>query len=991
VNGGHEHGGGAALFDSLVSQLVEALPEVDVAGAGDTQRDALLHAAGAHPLVLLVDDLHELDEGSLLRLAALAHGAPPRRLLLVASAQLGAKQRAAEAFSVLRRHCASLALSALSREDTESLLGSIFGDVPNLALLGDCVFGAAAGNPGATLEILHALLARGVLRYEGGTWLLPGQLDAGDLPSSAAESCKQRVLGLSPLARRLAEVHALASHPSLSRSDYAAAATFVPAAAVDAAITELVSQHVLAGDGRAYVLSSRDWATALTEGLDGSSRAARHETLAELYAGQDGLRVERVHHLLEAGQVAAALDLLIELLGTAMAGTGILVMTNMSAPCVASILERALTAAEALHRRPRERYELRRGLFAIAIVSDEDNYFRTAPALLAQLRHDSGLDLYESITDATDPNERLMRALTQTSERYNATPPDERVCAPDEAIKGLAYYVAISIAIGVRTMDCGLIASLPCLLEPFVMLSPLLHAMWQNAIATRETSCDNRPEQGHRRWLEVSAALEKVSVTEMNYLDALRGAVMFGIASIEARLGVASVEERALVLDADPMQRESAMSLRRVARLHKGDFVRAEHFRKQAELLALQGSLRQMFTTTLPTELIAHALASDLTGIREAAEAIEPLAVRFPGWAGYRHLAAGYFERARGRLDAARRAFERGLAVSEPDAQDLRRCTGTWPRLESAYIETLVSLGLAQQAKERGVRALARCAELEVGMSSYMIRRALALAEARLGDYAAASDRLEGVSRELAAFGIRGLELGATYEARARIAIWAQDTEAIAHYGRLTANEYRYGQNSPLGARYERLLDEARTSGVTDLPDLVDVQTALTTANRRDPRVWADVVRERLDRASSAAERAAWALELLCEARAADIGHLYLQTGRGLELVASRGEGEADDKLRDFVTRYVTEQLGDEDHATVVETESAFQPSCSSGKRGGADQPALLTSQVGGTRVCVGAVVLEAGAGRVNTWKSQALLDALGDYLLRSGDALAAE
>ena len=58
----------------------------------------------------------------------------------------------------------------------------------------------------------------------------------------------------------------------------------------------------------------------------------------------------------------------------------------------------------------------------------------------------------------------------------------------------------------------------------------------------------------------------------------------------------------------------------------------------------------------------------------------------------------------------------------------------------------------------------------------------------------------------------------------------AADQGAIEEYGRLTANEYRHGEGSPLGARYERLMDEARSAGVHVLPQLTEFETKLTTA-----------------------------------------------------------------------------------------------------------------------------------------------------------------
>jgi hypothetical protein len=855
-----------SVANALLAQLVEALPEVafsnaeaekvasllfESVGTGTTSKPAprdlsaasgerpavqsalsrwLLRVSSGHPLVILVDDVHSADDASVAVLASLAWAARAKRLLLVVAAETGAAVRAADAFRVLRQDCAPLVLSALSRPETAALLTSVFGDVPNVALLSDRIDQLAAGNPRESLELAQWLVAKGVVRYEGGNWSLPSRLDVGDLPNNAEETFRERVGELSVLARSLAEAHALASHRAFSREDYARVAGAAASGPVDEAITELLSRRMLASDGRAYVLSHRGWSDALIAGLGQDTRTDRHRALAELYAKDDGLRLERAYHLLLGGREDLGLDLLMQLIEIAPASHGLLGLTQMSAGQIAVILDRALDSAQKLRRSPREAHEIGRSLASISVNTDDAYYLRAAPEWFARLKQDSGLAFYDEITDAASPADRLMRALTLASEQYAATAPADRVWSPEAAIRGLVTYVMISIAIGSRTQDGPLLMSLPSLLEPFAALSPIIAAIWKNALATRESNCDCLPERALVRWREVEAALANVGAGELSYVDALRGAIAYGIGLVEARLGLASAERRADVLDKDPFQRVSAMYLRKVARLHQGDFDGSERFRKRAELLALQASNRQMFTSTLVAELVAHAMASDLIGIRQAGDAIEPYAARYLGWQPYRHMADGCFEQCRGQLEAARKAFERGLLLCEPQPQGPPRSLGPWPRLEAAYIEVLVGLGLAAQAKARGDKALALCAERGIDAAALTIRRALALAEAKLGHHAQASERLEAVARELIAHGITGLELGATYEMRTRVAIWASDKLAIEEYGRLTANEYRHGEGSPLGARYERLMDEARSAGVHVLPQLTDFETKLTTS-----------------------------------------------------------------------------------------------------------------------------------------------------------------
>jgi hypothetical protein len=154
----------------------------------------------------------------------------------------------------------------------------------------------------------------------------------------------------------------------------------------------------------------------------------------------------------------------------------------------------------------------------------------------------------------------------------------------------------------------------------------------------------------------------------------------------------------------------------------------------------------------------------------------------------------------------------------------------------AAHVEALVGLERHEQARAAGESALALCRTLEIGIASLGIARALALAEAKLGAFDEAVARLEGVIQDQLALGVTGLHLGATYEARARVAIWRHDASGVEKFTRLTAREYRHGEGSPLGARYERLMHEAQRFGHDTAPLLDDPGTlpAWTAATQID-------------------------------------------------------------------------------------------------------------------------------------------------------------
>jgi hypothetical protein len=281
------------------------------------------------------------------------------------------------------------------------------------------------------------------------------------------------------------------------------------------------------------------------------------------------------------------------------------------------------------------------------------------------------------------------------------------------------------------------------------------------------------------------------------------------------------------------------------------------------------------------------------------------------------------------------------------------------------------------------------CRERQIVSAAFPIERALALAEARLGDYARASARIEAVIRALGELGVTGLELGASYEARARIAIWASDEAAIEEYGRLTAKEYRHGERSPLGARYERLMDEARHAGVQVLPQLTDFQTRLTTTFLSQQRSASTIVTARMALADTKQKRADCALRLLCENRSASAGQLYLQTAHGLEHAAAFGETAPSPAQYGFVYRYLSEQLDTADTATAISKgESAIGCGVSQwlAPDGAVYQALLLMGEFDGKRTCAGVALVQIGERTATEVAALQLSEALASYLLLVGD-----
>ena len=447
-------------------------------------------------------------------------------------------------------------------------------------------------------------------------------LDAAELPASGEQAYRQRVAALSPLARALMETQALASHDAFTRYEYAVLAADSDARRVDAALTELVARQVLQSDGERYTLARPDFARILAGAVERETREARHRTLAHLYGQAEGRTLSVTHHLLEGARPEAALDLIINRAEETENRNNPLTGLELDPDKLVPLFERALEASATLGRPPRDGHRLRAALTAVSVLSDNAVYHRHAPAWRAQLEYDSGLTLYAALDPALPPGERLKQAFEAAFARYVAADEHERVYRPDEAITMLVRYVVFSIAVGARTLDASLLASLPGLLEPFAPLSPLVDAMWQNAIATFEVNCGCLQEQARARTLDILARLEKVTEAELRHVDTIRAALSFCVGAIEAGLGIGTALDWADRLDSDPLQKVNAMHIRKIVHLQLGDAEAAERFRREAEMLAAAANSRQMFTGVHFHELGIYAAAGDLSALRQVMDEI---------------------------------------------------------------------------------------------------------------------------------------------------------------------------------------------------------------------------------------------------------------------------------------------------------------------------------------------------------------------------------
>jgi hypothetical protein len=861
-------------------------------------------AAKLEPLVLAVDDLQRIDEPSAAVIAALmdrsAHGRVFVALTVDSSAQ------ASQALDALSRRCEPLTLAALTLAQTEALFSSMFGDVPNIDRLAEDVHAIVGGNPRQSIALAQYLVDRGTITYEAGIWTLPSVLSEQDLPRSAEHAVRARLDRLGPLARRLAELHALSFVERLSDHHYRALAGGADAAAVDAAINELVAQQALTGDGNHFALANRIWRAALERGLDDDARSERHRALSVLFRAHS--EFAWIHHAFAAGgsDEFPALDALVSRYRTlSEAELHQLAQNGRLAPT----LERAIDVAQRLGRPRRDVEDLRHWLLGCSIMTaDSSYYWVSAPHVLAQLIHDTGLDLYRADADNPDSTARLQRALTKAFERHQSLPEPERVYRVDEAIPKLAEYVAFSIALGARAQDTALHASLPALLEPFAPLSPLLDALWQNAVGTYECSLCHY-ENARARWLEVYRKLEAVEAAPVQLVAAIRSAIAYVLGMLEAVFGLASAAKWADAMEGDASQRVAALYLRKIVRSEQGDWNGAAKLQRQAEVFALRARVPPLFNT-LSVEISAHAFARDLAGVKDVIERERVEAARYPGWIPFLREAEARFELISGNFEAALVAFEQLIEQITLGAEGPSTAVPVWVAARGGLCDALLGLDRPAEARASALEALAFCERTGIGNFASELVRLLAVAEARLGDFAGANARLDRLIAEQTALGVTGLRIGLVFEARAEIALWSGDRAAFETFAKLTAREYRYGAGSPVGARYDRLMREASRRGMQPSAASRELELA-TIADSGSLSSVPDLetsIRIALAGAASDAEKYQLALQLVCDPRAARGGHLYLALDGGPVLVASRALDSPAQRLTQCVAEYLDEE-----------------------------------------------------------------------------------
>ncbi|HET8935887.1 MAG TPA: AAA family ATPase, partial [Polyangiales bacterium] len=883
--------------------LLQVLPELDAASktqpnASELDRSRVLEAAralftlAAHEklAVIAVDDLHRVDEPSAACLALVAREASKHKLLIAATCESDAVVRAPVALKLYEDTALCISIGKLSTEQTEELVRSVFGSVPHVQLLAHELHAIAAGNPRDTLQLAQSLVDRGVVRYRSGGWSLPSNFEDAQLPSSMALATRRAFDALSLHTRALARLLSLAKDRALSFDECVSVHPQFTPQDLRAQLQELLRAQFVRYEADLVTIAHRSLHAALEQDMSQEELATQHQKLAEIFARRHDEQFRHAKHLLLAGESAAGLDALVAFAVAAQQRTddpleyGRLIQ---SLPVDwLDICNAALKLCVELHRPILDAFRIRLQLSGLlnvmgAPVSLGRDHLLV---LMQQLYEDSGLDHYATLDSSLDPGTRLKLALEFAKQRYEAKPEALRGLEPLLAIRALVRVELWTVGIVALAFDHSLCAAVPSI-APLRSLSPAIGVMEQLVLAVAARIA-GRQEYARSAYQQI---IQRVSEPDHAALDPsyhrfLRFGVMYGLALLEAGMGLASSLTWATELETEPLHEVNALQVRLLYDLWQGRVDESDQARERIELRRIQSSARQMGDGThLLWQVLAHAYSDDLTHLKQSTDALRAFALRHPGWLPVVDYATAEYHRIRGDMARAYEHLTRTMSVIAAGTHQI------WPHAAAAHVNALCALGRVREAVERGTADLIAAEQAGLQAHANYIRMALAVALAQDAKQLEAIELADRVIESFVAMGSTGLNLILAYDARSRVAIHGSNRADYNRFAEQCAEQCERCGSALLRGKLNRLTRFGATRALSPprrasgpMP-VAALETELT------------VIFTDCEHANARAERA---LQLLLTRSGASVGCLFLVTEDGPRPVACLG----DQHLRELTT-----------------------------------------------------------------------------------------
>jgi tetratricopeptide (TPR) repeat protein len=895
---------------------------------------------------LAVDDIQRCDEASAAVLAALARNPEQHALLCLCSLRTDEAIRVPLAIATLRDASSRMRIRGLSEEDTEALVRATFGNVSHADRLGRWLFNVTGGNPLHCTEIPRQLVNRGIIRYMEGGWVIDEGFDESALPQFLTDAMDDRIAQLPPHARALAET--LSVHGGeLPLELCVQLAEDVDEEGAFTALDYLLQEEILEGGGSSYRFGHDGIREALLRNLSEERRKRLHLRVGRTLEQAGEVEPEREGevgwHLLRGGD---------ELRGAVLlerAGRRLYELQSFADAM--PMLESALEVFEREGYSPRRCQELRSMLLHGGVMVDRTLVLRHADRTLESYRKYGGLRVAERLGRFFGRHLALIVGLVTAGVRWLFTPPRRRGPPPVVALRELFKAAAYTTSATSTTWDVARLRRVAALLTPVAIskkkVSYASQMISSNYAEFRLGRFDTL-RRNARRALEALEADQKTPMAPLERMSA-RSVSYWSLGVSALWRGESDYFEQVANLERTQAQIATAARLQLQVMYHRlrGEEEDAREEERQLHMYMVETGSGWPFRVALVYySSFIYGFLGDVMGLKRVVEELVRMRSEGFDFDFFIELARGEYYRERGNLTKSETHLERAIELTTDEHIRDRSAALL------ALSETRFALGQyegAREAAERGVR-INEDPELRVLLARVRGARALAYAEAALGDEDGAQgrldemrDALEGVDNPAA--------LGMLHEARAHVSLARGDKETYKEAFEKAMRCYRMTGHSTLLGRLQRLPDPSRPEGTEDDgPEAQDLSETVTStmAGTGEGSASADSF---LASSQGPLERATRMLDMLMQASSGSSGFLYFRRGGALKLAAAIPDEEPPAGLREALR-----SLLERDRCG----ESTFQPSSQLPK--GWHAIPLDTLGPNGDSVDVGVAAIREGA-----------------------------
>jgi tetratricopeptide (TPR) repeat protein len=785
-----EHAGLLAnLSKEVRAELREPASTSSVHAAGELRvrllgalRDVFDVLSRERALALFIDDVHKIDDESQALLAALAHGGPGHRRLLVAALGREEARDGSPALVSLRGQATRIRLLPLKNSETLELLRSVFGQTPYLSRLAERVHRVSEGNPAYCLELAAHLVETGHAIYRDGSWNLSADMSDEGLPASRQAAHTARLERLSipaqALARQLSVPHPRGLSPTLC-----AAVSGLASATVQTLLAELEREHVLrhAGDD-GYRFMHAEVKNALYAELDPEARWVTHRRLGrELADPADRTVIDDLMacaHFLRGDDLASAAVCQQRVISFYEQGD--LSTLRQAAPLIEDIYRLRL-------ERGHDKYRLAGVLALLGIASyfaDRRYGVQYGDVAIATLQDVLRLDLAQRLSRFVGGKLALLIALIVAGVSLRLS--SKHAPTTKQLVRSMMGAASALAGVSAICIDPAGVERYGEVMRPFSALGQdhAANITYQFAI-TSVPHLRDLPSRSTERLREFVSRLESdrpiqdlPDAVKINYLA---GSVfMLGVVQ-SWQDGPECLQTAEKLERFGPLYAMSADYLRVSYYAGQGDLERAGQYRERMEVHAVQLGSAWQVETWAPADAIKLGLRlNDASMTKRAVQELGRLALEVPSLSRVENQARGVYL-------VLRHKFREAIPLLDAEC-----CPGNvvgWTRARGVLARAYNQLGEYERAKQVCLETLRHVsdADLDYVVLNLNLQLELALAEAGLGHYDVARKQLNELLRRNEPRQ-SAVTLGMIHAARTQAALLERDiAQARAEFSKLAA------------------------------------------------------------------------------------------------------------------------------------------------------------------------------------------------------------